>query len=141
MYQSIVVAAALFSEGATSRPLIEKAARLLNPGGIITIVHVMDEIPAYMLAVMTREQLMNQRAAVREQLDSLAASARGKQVEIDLRAGKASTQILECASHCKADLIMLASHKPGLGDYFIGSTAARVVRYAPVSVLVSRQAG
>ena len=35
-------------------------------------------------------------------------------------------------------MIMIASHKPGMSDYFIGSTASRVVRHSPVSVLVSR---
>ncbi|NYS25108.1 universal stress protein [Rhodobacteraceae bacterium 2376] len=139
MYDSIVVAAALFSKGATTRGLIEKAGKMLNPGGTITIVHVLDEIPAYMVAAMTKDQLLNHRKAVRSQLESLAATARGKQVEIDLRAGKPSTQILECARECKADLIMIASHKPGFSDYFIGSTAARVVRHSPVSVLVSRR--
>jgi len=33
---------------------------------------------------------------------------------------------------------MIASHKPGMSDYFIGSTAARVVRHAQVSVLIDR---
>ncbi len=139
MFNSIVVAAALFSKGATSRGLIDKARKMLSPGGTITLVHVLDEIPPYMVAAMTKEQLMNHRKAVREQLESLAAAARGVQVDVDLRAGKPSTQILQCAKECNADLIMIASHKPGFSDYFIGSTAARVVRHSPISVLVSRR--
>lgn len=140
MFDSIVVAAALFSKGATSRGLIAKAVKMLNPGGRLTLVHVMDEIPAYMVAAMSKEQLNKHRKTVREQLDALAASARGTQVDVDLRAGKPSTQILQCATECDAELIMIASHKPGFGDYFIGSTAARVVRHAQCSVLVSRSA-
>ena len=139
MFNSIVVAAALFSKGATSRGLIDKARKMLSPGGTITLVHVLDEIPPYMVAAITKEQLMNHRKAVREQLESLAAAARGVQVDVDLRAGKPSTQILQCAKECNADLIMIASHKPGFSDYFIGSTAARVVRHSPISVLVSRR--
>ncbi len=139
MFNSIVVAAALFSKGATSRGLIDKARKMLSPGGTIPLVHVLDEIPPYMVAAMTKEQLMNHRKAVREQLESLAAAARGVQVDVDLRAGKPSTQILQCAKECNADLIMIASHKPGFSDYFIGSTAARVVRHSPISVLVSRR--
>ena len=38
----------------------------------------------------------------------------------------------------QADLIIIASHKPGFQDYFLGSTAAKVVRHAPCSVLVVR---
>ena len=36
------------------------------------------------------------------------------------------------------DLIIVASHRPGLQDYFLGSTAAKVVRHAKCSVLVIR---
>jgi len=36
------------------------------------------------------------------------------------------------------DLIIIASHRPGLQDYFLGSTAAKVVRHAKCSVLVIR---
>jgi len=45
---------------------------------------------------------------------------------------------LQAAEDCDANLIMIASHKPGLRDYFIGSTAARVIRHAQCSVLVER---
>ncbi len=139
MYQSIVVAAALFSQGATTRGLIGKAAKLLSPGGRITLVHVMEELPAFVVAAMSKDQLNAKRAEVRRQLEAVAGAAGGKPVEIDLRAGKPSSQILECAEDNGADLIMIASHKPGLSDYFIGSTAARVVRHAQCSVLISRR--
>ena len=138
MYQSIIVAAALFSKGANTRALVAKAARLLAPGGRITLVHVMEELPSFVLAAMSKEQLNAQRNTARKQLEALAAAAGGKTVEIDLRAGKPSKQILECAEDNKADLIMIASHQPGMGDYFIGSTATRVVRHAKCAVLISR---
>lgn len=138
MYSSIVVAAALFNKGATTRSLIEKANKMINPDGNITIVHVMDELPAYLTSAIAREQLLAHRSALREQLESLAASAKAKNVDIDLRGGRASDNILTCAKDCNADLIMIASHKPDISDYFIGSTAARVVRHSPISVLVAR---
>lgn len=138
MYDSIVVAVALFSNGATSRKLIEKANALINPAGTITLVHVLDEIPAFLAASIEQEQLLDHRKAIRAQLTSLAATAVAGRVDIDLRGGKPADEILACATECNADLIMIASHKPGLSDYFIGSTAARVVRHAQISVLVSR---
>lgn len=139
MYDSVVVAVALFNKGATSRGLIEKAAKLLNPGGQITLVHVMDELPAYIAASVSKEQLSGHRRAVMTQLESLATVARGKEVRIDMRSGLPSVGILEAAKETKADIIMLASHSPGLKDYFIGSTASRVVRHAACSVLVARK--
>ena len=138
MYDSIVVAVALFSNGATSRGLIQKANSLVNPGGTITLVHVLDEIPAFLAASVEQEALLDHRKAIRAQLTSLAATATAERVDIDLRGGRPADEILACATECKADLIMIASHKPGLSDYFIGSTAARVVRHAQTSVLVSR---
>lgn len=138
MYKSIIVAVALFNKGATSRELIRKANKLVDPDGSITLVHVLDEVPAYLAAAVAKEQLLEHRKAIREQLESLAASAKAKRVDVDIRGGRPSDNILSCAGDCHADLIMLASHKPGVSDYFIGSTAARVVRHSPVSVLVSR---
>ena len=138
MYKSIVVAVALFNRGATSRSLIQKANKLVDPDGSITLVHVLDEVPAYLAAAVAREQLMDHRKAIREQLESLAAGAKAKTVDIDIRGGRPSENILTAARECQADLIMVASHKPGMSDYFIGSTAARVVRHSQISVLVSR---
>ncbi|MCC5962418.1 MAG: universal stress protein [Rhodobacteraceae bacterium] len=138
MYKSIVVAVALFNKGATSRALIKQANKLIDADGSITLVHVMDEIPAYLTAAISREQLMSHRKDIREQIESLASTAKAKNVDIDIRGGRPSENILACAGECHADLIMIASHKPGMSDYFIGSTAARVVRHSPVSVLVAR---
>ncbi len=52
--------------------------------------------------------------------------------------GHAAEQILAYAKEHKIDCIVLASHMPGLADYFLGSTAARVVRHAACSVHVIR---
>lgn len=138
MYKSIVIAVALFNKGATSRTLIEKANKLIDQGGSITLVHVLDEVPTYLSAAVAREQLMAHRKAIREQLEALASRVKAKNVDIDIRGGRPSENILASARDCNADLIMIASHKPGMSDYFIGSTAARVVRHSEISVLVTR---
>lgn len=52
--------------------------------------------------------------------------------------GSAGTKIVEYAVDHDIDCIVIASHKPGLSDYFLGSTAARVVRHAPCCVHVMR---
>ena len=66
------------------------------------------------------------------------ASDSGDDLEVEIRHGHAYNTILEVAEKENADLIILASHKPGLIDYFIGSNAAKVVRHAKCSVLVVR---
>ena len=55
-----------------------------------------------------------------------------------LREGNPANEILALAEESGADCIVIASHRPGFGDYLIGSTAARVVRHAPCSVMVLR---
>lgn len=47
--------------------------------------------------------------------------------------------ILDLARDIGADLIVLASHRPGAKDYLIGANAVHVVRHAPCSVLVVRE--
>lgn len=47
-------------------------------------------------------------------------------------------EILNAARKIKADLIVMASHRPALEDYLLGPNAARVVRHAGCSVLVVR---
>ncbi|NQU60471.1 MAG: universal stress protein [Rhodospirillales bacterium] len=46
--------------------------------------------------------------------------------------------ILKMSEETKADLIVMASHRPELKDYLLGPNAARVVRHANCSVLVVR---
>lgn len=48
-------------------------------------------------------------------------------------------EILSVARDIRADLIVMASHRPELKDYLIGPNAARVVRHSPISVLVVRE--
>ena len=52
--------------------------------------------------------------------------------------GHAATEINGFAGAEGVDCIVIASHKPELVDYLLGSTAARVVRHAPCSVHVMR---
>jgi nucleotide-binding universal stress UspA family protein len=56
----------------------------------------------------------------------------------DVATGKAGVQIAEYARDHGADLIVVGSHSPGAKDYFLGSTAQRVSRRAPCSVLIVR---
>ena len=46
--------------------------------------------------------------------------------------------ILEIADKIKADVVVLAAHRPELKDYLLGPNAARVVRHAACSVMVVR---
>jgi len=59
-------------------------------------------------------------------------------MEAEARTGHSYKTILDVADEKQVDLIVIASHQPGLQDYFLGSTAAKVVRHAKCSVLIIR---
>ncbi len=52
--------------------------------------------------------------------------------------GHSARTIIDYANEHDIDCIVIGSHKPGLSDYFLGSTASRVVRHAPCAVHVQR---
>ena len=136
MYKTIVVAVDI-GHGDLGKMLIDKAVQLLDEGGQIRMLYVLDEVPSYIAAELPQDLSERRNAEARVELKALAQAA-GVKAEIEVRTGAASGQILQCAEDNEADLIMIASHRPGLSDYFIGSTAARVVRHAQCSVLISR---
>jgi len=61
-------------------------------------------------------------------------------VSSEVRVGSVDSEVIDCAKDSGCDLIVMTSHKPGLSTYFIGSHAAHIVRHAPCSVMVLRDA-
>ena len=136
MYARIIVAVDL-SNLDQCKALLGKAVQLIDAGGEIRLLHALEEVPSYIAAELPRDLSDRRQAEARMELKTLAGGVDAR-VEVEVRTGAASGQILQSAEDSNADLIMIASHKPGLSDYFIGSTAARVVRHAQTSVLIVR---
>ena len=138
MFSHILVAVDL-SHGSVGQSLLERALRLVDPQGIVRLLHVIEDLPGYVTAELPLDLNARRAAEARVELALLADRAGpGVQVVTEARLGAAAGQILEAAAEHGADLVMIASHRPGLSDYFIGSTAARVVRHAQTSVLILR---
>lgn len=137
MYKHIIVAVDL-SHGAAGKALLERALKLVDDNGTVSVLHVLDEVPSYIAAELPRDLNDRRAAEAKVELGLLLPKQATAKLVSEVRSGAPSAQILQCAEDTGADLIMLASHRPGLSDYFIGSTAARVVRHAQCSVLVSR---
>ncbi len=137
MYARIIVAVDL-EHLAQAKALLQRAAALIDAGGEIRLVHVLEEVPGYIAAELPSGIAERRRAEAAVELRSMIDPAAGLRMVHEVRHGAASGQILQAAEDSGADLIMIASHKPGLSDYFIGSTAARVIRHAQCSVLVER---
>jgi len=135
MYSNILVPIAFDHERDKSAPL-KLAGLLASPNAKITLLHVIEHIPAYALSYLTEDYLKGTRAALNAEMDKLAAEvpgAVGKVVE-----GHSGRTILDFAEEDGSDLIIIASHRPEMQDYLLGSTAARVVRHAQCAVHVVR---
>ncbi|MCT4715657.1 universal stress protein UspF [Enterobacteriaceae bacterium H18W14] len=79
-------------------------------------------------------------AAAMESLSDIIAkfSLPGDRIEKHVVSGTPKDHILRLADDINADVIILASHRPSMSTYLLGSNAAAVVRHAKCSVLVVR---
>lgn len=134
MYKNIIVPMAL--DHGIADKTIEIAHTLLSEGGQITALHV-HEAPENSVAVYVDESVMqNAFERAKAKLEERVAEMPG--VKAMIVKGHSGRTIVDTATSMKADCIVLGSHKPGLIDYLLGSTAARVVQHAPCAVHVAR---
>lgn len=135
MYHNILVPISFDPERDVNGPL--KIARLLSaPGASVTLLHVIEQVPAYAISYIPADFLEDTRAALQAELDGLAKTlpnAQGVLVE-----GHSGRTILDWAEQNQPDLIVLASHRPTMQDLLWGSTAGHVVRHAACAVHVVR---
>jgi len=103
----------------------------------IILLNVVEEIPNWAAAEIPEGILDKSRQISDEEMNAIA-KASGISMDVEVRMGHSYKTILEVAEEKAVDLIIIASHRPGLQDYFLGSTAAKVVRHAKCSVLVTR---
>lgn len=135
MYKNILVPVAL-DHGPNTAQALEIARALSAEGGTVTAMTVMEAIPPYVAQYLPADQEARAHKEVEAALKSELGGIEG--VKTDVVTGHAGRTILEYAEEHGMDLIVIASHRPGLQDYFLGSTAARVVRHAPCAVHVVR---
>ncbi len=135
MYKNILVPIS-FDEDCNADGAIAVAKALAEDDAKITLIHVMEHIPAYAITYMPGEYLTESRKAIVQDLDRRAAAVpNGEGVVIEGHSGRS---IVDYAEKNKVDCVVIASHRPGMQDYFLGSTAAQVVRHAPCAVHVLR---
>ncbi|PVZ87859.1 universal stress protein UspF [Serratia sp. S1B] len=92
---------------------------------------------AYSGEVPDQEQIKNEALSTLSEIIDKFNLPRDK-VEKHIALGSPKDEILNLADSIKADLIVIASHQPGIITYLLGSNAAAVVRHAKCSVLVVR---
>ena len=136
MYKTILVPIDL-AHVAEGKAILDVAAKQADEGAKIILLNVIEEIPTWAAAEIPKDIIDRSTENVRSEIEGIA-NASGMKMDTEIRSGHASNTILEVAKERNADLIIIASHRPGLQDYFLGSTASKVVRHANCSVLVVR---
>ncbi|EEX16768.1 universal stress family protein [Citreicella sp. SE45] len=135
MYKNILVPIA-FDSDAKVEAAMSVARELAAEGAEVTLLHVIEHIPGYAVTYMPPDYLVQSHKAVQDDLDALAAKMDGARgVVVDGHSGRT---ILDYAADAGSDLIVIASHRPGMGDLLMGSTATQVVRHAKCAVHVLR---
>ena len=121
MYAHILVPVS-FDQDRDSKGALRAAQLLAGETGRISLLHVIEQVPSYAISYLPQ---------------GYANEAR-KAVEAELAERHSGRTILDWAEAHEPDCIVIASHRPGMQDLLLGSTAAKVVRHAPCAVHVIR---
>ncbi|WP_415404043.1 universal stress protein [Tateyamaria sp. SN3-11] len=134
MYTKILVPMAL--DHGVSTQTLGIANALRSTGGEIIALHVHEapqgSVSAYLDEATVAAGFERARAALTEKLSGHT------DVTPVIVKGHSSRTIIDYALSHGIDCIVMGSHKPDLSDYFLGSTASRVVRHAGCAVHVHR---
>ena len=136
MYQTILIALAL--DQGHGPQAVELARRLGSENAKIVAVHVIDRVPGYSRYFIAdteadrEEILQSARQGILERIGDEG------DIEPVVLEGHPGRTVTDFAEKIGADCIIVGAHKPGLTDFFLGSTAARIMRYTRCSVHVLR---
>lgn len=134
MYEKILVALAL-DQGHASRAF-EVARSLRSEGGQLVAVHVIEQVPNFANYYITPGNEQEVEEAAKQALVERIGPQ--EDAETVVLRGHPGRTVTEYAGSIGADCIIAGSHKPNLTDFFLGSTAARIMRYARCSVHILR---
>lgn len=135
MYKNILVPVS-FEEDRDAAGAINVARLLAGDSGKVTLLHVMEQIPGYAISYVPDNYLVESRQAIETELREMADSL--PNADSQVIDGHSGRTILDYSEQAGTDCIVIASHRPGMQDLFLGSTAAQVVRHAACAVHVIR---
>ncbi|MEX0279152.1 MAG: universal stress protein [Ruegeria sp.] len=135
MYKKVLVPMALDHD--ISQHTLEVARALSETGAEIIALHVYElpqgSVSTYLDKSIVEEAFQRSRNALLNKTEGLEG------VRAEIVKGHTARTIIDYANDNGVDCIVIGSHKPGLSDYFLGSTASRVVRHAHCAVHVHRR--
>lgn len=139
MYKEILLAIDLEDENSWRKalPVAVEYAKTFE-----SRIHVISVVPEF---GMVREYFPEDyeeklKESVKTQLHQFTSEHIPNEIQVQhiIAHGAIYQEIITAADKVNADLIIMASHRPGLGDYLLGPNASRVVRHSSKSVLVVR---
>lgn len=133
MYNKILIASAL-NQGFSDRAL-QTAKSLISENGEIIVAHVMEPINNVVQSFVTEDVKTKANDKIK---NMMAERTNDDVIKSEILNGQPGREISKYADKIGADCIIIGSHKPGLEDFFLGSTSSRVVRYSKCSVHVLR---
>ena len=136
-----VLACVDLGDGHTSERVINAALEVMDEGDAL---HIMCVVPDYGNSMVgtffpadhEKDMIAHATKALHEFTQKHVPE--GTRAQHITAHGSIYEEIITAADSCKADLIVIGSHRPALKDYLLGPNAARVVRHARQSVLVVR---
>lgn len=123
------------------KKLFKGAFDVLDDDGKITLLYVnQNRSHGSVYPILDDENQTNYDQSALSKLKEIANdhSLPLDKVSFLIKDGSAHQEILEQAKKMNSDAIVMMATKPGLGSYFISSTAERVIRHAGCSVFVIR---
>lgn len=142
MFKTILVPVDL-ADVAASRPALKQARALAAmTGARVSLVYVSSILPISYLEYVPRGAQHEEHKRYEAQIGQMADAMElpPDRVTSSVRAGSVYREVLDEAKSVEADLIVVGSHRPTMATYLLGSNAAAIVRHAPCSVLVVRDA-
>lgn len=138
MFKHIIVPVDLSHED-PARHALGVAKSNLEPGGKLTLLHVIAPIPPFVVVEMGSKMPTNLDQLALAQLQEVVAKNQlPAGTECRVEHGSASRTILDSVTDPDRQAIVMTSHNPKFGDFLIGSIAAQVVKHAKCSVFVVR---
>ncbi|MCP4238397.1 MAG: universal stress protein [Aestuariibacter sp.] len=135
MYNKILVASAL-NQGFCTKAF-KTAKALVSENGKIIAVHVIEPVNNLVQSFVSEEAKSKAYETIKDMMTERCLKDE-QDIESVVLTGQAGREITKYAEKVGADCIIVGSHKPGLEEFFLGSTGSRVVRYAKCSVHVLR---
>ena len=135
MYKNILVPMS-FDQDRDAQGAIDVAKTLKAEDGQITLIHVIEQVPGYAATHFPSDFLEKRKASV--EFDLAAEAKKVPDANSVVVSGHAGRTLVDWAEDHNIDCIVIASHRPGMQDLLLGSTAAKVVRHAACAVHVLR---